>query len=209
MNYRSREKPAANRVTLVLCALYVLLSFLHKASAQENFAITNYFTERYLDFPMMKISIVPPDGFIKDTNDIGFVNLKYNSAIRAEELREGVTVSAADFLKSFDSIYHKDSLGMKLKESFNFKINGFDAHLVNLSGNIEGDDYIQWVLFIGDASDTYIVKGYIPEKRKKILEQQVRSALLSIFYEPDRRLLPPGADATTTSSAACSCHTKK
>lgn len=208
MNYQLRKKIKVNNIVLILCVLF-LLSLFSNALAQENFSITNYFTEHYRDFTMMKISIVPPEGFIKDTNEAGFINSKFNAAIRAEEVRKGISAASVDFMKNFDSASHKDSAGMKINESFSFKINGYDAHLVNLSGNVEGDDYIQWCLFIGDASETYIIRGYIPAKRKKVLEQQVRSSLLSVFYEPDRRLLPPGADATTTSSGACSCHTKK
>ena len=176
---------------------------------KETFSITNYFTERYRDFTMMKISIVPPDGFAKDNDEVGFLNRKNAAAIRAEEIRQGVSASSADFFKRFDSTEHKDSLGMKLLDAYNFKINGFEAHLVNLSGIVDGDDYIQWWMFIGDNSDTYVLKSFIPAKKKKALEQQVRSALLSVFYEPDKRLIPPGGDPTTTSSSACSCHNKK
>ncbi len=210
MNYELRGASRKNRVSYVLCVLHVVCFFcITKVSAQENFKITNYFTEHYRDFTMMKISIVPPEGFVKDTSEGGFINWKYNTAIRAQEVREGIGIASAMFLKSFDSVTHKDSLGIMLNETFNFKINGFDAHLINLSGSIEGEEYVQWLLFIGDASETYIIRGYIPAKRKKMLEHQVRSSLLSVFYESARILLPPGEDGTTTSSGACSCHTKK
>lgn len=179
------------------------------ASAQENFTITNYFTDRCRDFPMMKISIIPPDGFTKDTIEAGFINAKYASAIRAEEMRLGVAAAWSTISRSFDSIEHKDSLGMKLLDSYYFTINNFKAHLLNVAGKVDGEEYIEWWILIGDPSDSYIIKGYIPLHKKKALEQQVRSSLLSVFYEPDRRLIPLGADATTTSSSACSCHNKK
>jgi hypothetical protein len=175
---------------------------------QETFTITNYFNQHYRDFPMMKISIVPPEGFGKDTDQVGFLDSKNEAAIRAEEIKHDVRTASADFFKLFDSTGLNDSLGLKLLESYNFKINGYEAHLVNVSGKIEGEDYLQWRMFIGDTSDTYVLKSFIPAKKKNALEQKVRTALLSVFYEPDRRLIPIGVDPTTTSSSACNCHNK-
>jgi hypothetical protein len=195
---------------LLMGVLLFMTSFISvNVFAQDSFSITNYFTEKYRDFPMMKISIVPPDGFIKDTNEPGFINRKLSSAIRAQEIRNGIKIVAASFFKSFDTTKHKDSLGMKLLDSYEFRINKFEAHVAKISGEVEGDDYVQWLVFVGDSTDTYLIKGFIPESRKDKLEQQVRSSLLSVFYEPDRRLLPIGADPTTTSSVPCSCSTKK
>jgi hypothetical protein len=212
MNYELRKQSAKIYFAFVPWVIYGLFFFLTnipKVSAQKPFAITNYFTERYRDFPMMKISIIPPECFTKDTDQVGFLDSKDAAAIRAEEIKQGVHTTSADFFKLFDSTRRNDSLGVKLLELYNFNINGYEAHLVNVLGKIEGDDYLQWWIFIGDTSDTYIVKSFIPTGKKKVLEQQVRSALLSVFYEPDRRLIPFGVDPTTTSSSACNCHNKK
>jgi hypothetical protein len=203
------KKKSLGMSSLLIPSIIYALSLFSNAFCQENYTVTNYFSQRYRDFQMMKISIIPPDGFAKDTNGIGFVDLKNNAAIRAVELHQGVRAASAIFFNIFDSIEHKDSLGMKFLESYNFKINGYEANLVNLSGKVEGDSYIEWRILIGDNSNTYIVTGFIPANKKKILEQHVRSALLSVFYEPDRRLIPPGSDPTTTSSNACGCHSNK
>ncbi|MDP4229899.1 MAG: hypothetical protein Q8916_05780 [Bacteroidota bacterium] len=209
--WNTRERTTDSyRDVLLVGILFFMTSFISvKVFAQDSFSITNYFTEKYRDFPMMKVSIVPPDGFIKDTNEPGFINRKMSAAIRAQEIRQGIKTVAANFFKSFDSTKHKDSLGMKLLDSYEFRINKFEAHVAKISGEVEGDDYLQWLVFVGDSTDTYLVKGFIPEGRKDKLEQQVRSSLLSVFYEPDRRLIPIGADPTTTSSVPCSCSTKK
>ena len=190
---------------LFLLSIYSSLT----AFAQESFTLTNYFTPHYRDFTMMKISIVPPAGFAKDTDQVGFLDVKDAAAIRAEEIKKGVHEVSTIFLKRFDSTGHNDSLGLQFISQINFTINRFEAHLLNLSGIVDGDEYLQRWLFIGDTGDTYIVKGFIPEKKKKVLEQQVHNALLSVFYEPDRRLIPPGGDATGTSSSSCSCHNQK
>jgi len=194
-------------ITIVLAVLQVS-SNIFAQEKQETFTITNYVSQRYRDFQMMKISIVPPEGFAKDTDQAGFLDSKDAAAIRADEKKQSVHSAAPEFFKLFDSSGHNDSLGLKLLGSFNFKINGYESHLVNLSGKIEGEDYLLWWLFIGDASDTYIVKSYIPVIKKNELEQRVRTALLSVFYEPDRRLIPPGGDPTTTGTSSCNCHTK-
>ena len=198
------------KLTLILISTMLLSSMPALAQEkQESFTVTNYFSERYRDFQGTKISIVPPDGYFKDTLDIGFVNIKNGSALRTEERREDVSFVASSFFKNFDTLSHKDSLGAELHESFNFRINGFQSHLVHLSTIVDGEDYLEWILFIGDKSYTYIVKGFIPRSKQVELELPVRTALLSVFYEPDRRIIPAGVDATTTSSSSCSCHSKK
>ncbi len=199
------------RLIRVPLFIFAFISFFcqEKIFAQETFTITNYFTQNYRDFSMTKISIIPPAVFAKDTDQTGFLDAKDAAAIRADEIKDGVHESSTAFLKHFDSTGRNDSLGLKLLQQFNFTINGYEAHLVNLSGFVEGEEYLQWWMFIGDKSDTYIVKGFIPASKKNILDQQVRTSLLSVFYEPDRRLIPPGGDPTTTSSSSCSCHNKK
>lgn len=199
---------SCSSVAYVLCVLFSF-QIISKASAQENFAITNYFSPQYRDFQMMKVSIIPPAGFEKDTEVAGFINIKNGAAIRAQEIKQSIKQTSDYFFSHFDSTEHKDSLGMKLIETFNFKINGFESHLVNMTGKVEEEDYLEWRLFIGDTSSTYIINGFMPANGRTSLEQQIRSALLSVFYEPDRRLIPPGGDATTTSSSACNCHNKK
>jgi len=190
--------------------LIFLLIFGHTiVFAQESFTITNYFTQDYRDFPMMKISIIPPSGFPKDTDQAGFLDPKDAAAIRADEIKLGAHEAATGFIKKFDSTGRNDSLGLKLLQQFNFRINGYEALLVNVSGIVEGEEYLQWWIFIGDKSDTYIVKGFIPAKKKNLLESQVRTSLLSVFFEPDRRLILPGTDPTTTSTSSCSCHNQK
>lgn len=195
-------------VAYVLCILFSFLS-VNVASAQENFAITNYFSPKYRDLTMMKISLIPPVGFIRDTEMLGFIDREHGAALRAELIKQSIDSTSNYFFAHFDSIEHKDSLGMKIIESFHFRINGFIAHLVNMTSKVEGNDYLEWRLFIGDTSSTYLIKGFMPANGSKNLEQQIRSALLSVFYEPDRRLLPPGTDPTTTSTSACNCHNKK
>ncbi|MEP7235296.1 MAG: hypothetical protein ABI778_08370 [Ignavibacteriota bacterium] len=174
----------------------------------ETFAITNYVSDRYRDLQMMKISIVPPQGFVRDTDQIGFIDSKNASAIRAEEIQKGIEVACSGFLNLFDSTGKSDSLGLRLLDKFDFAINGFKAHLVSLSGKLESENYDEWWLFIGDKTETYILKGFLPHNKKAELEQAIRSSLLSVFYEPDRRLIPPGGDPTITGSSSCNCHNK-
>ena len=197
------------RFIRVICVqLFFFSLFTVNVHAQDSFTITNYFTENYRDFPFMKISIIPPAGFQKDTLALGFYSKKYSSALRATEMRIGIAAATEIFFKSFDSITKKDSAGMTLLESYSFKINGFEAKLASLYGKIEGEDYFEWRIFIGDKLNTYIVKGYFPASRKNEIDHDIRTALLSVFYEPDRRILPPNSDWTMTSSGKCACQRK-
>ena len=194
-------------VTIVL-VMFCLCSNIFAQEKKDVFNITNYFSPQYRDFQMMKISIVPPQGFVRDTDQVGFLDSKNAAAIRAEVIKHGILSTSADFFNLFDSNQRNDSLGLKMLESFNFRINGYEAHLVDLSGSVEGSEYLQWWMLIGDSTETYVVKSFIPLTKKGELEQRVRTALLSIFYEPERRLIPVGVDPTTTGTSSCNCHNK-
>jgi hypothetical protein len=206
-------------VIRVLLLFFVFVTASLKAAAQENFTVMNYFTDHYRDFPMMKISIIPPAGFVKDTTEPGFINSNDNASIRAIEIKKNVDSAFADFFFGIDStgrqgkytlgIIHAGSAPMELLEVYDFTINGFSAHLLKVFEYTEGEKYFVWTLFIGDAETAYMINGYLPKRKQQELDRQIRSSLLSAFYEPQRRIIPPGVDPTTTGSSACSCHNKK
>jgi hypothetical protein len=208
INYKLRIANYEADATRVICVLLFFFIFISNTFAQDTFTITNYFTENYRDFPLTKISIIPPAGFEKDTLALGFFSKRYSSALRVGEMQMGIKSSVEKFFKSFDSLNRKDSAGMTLLESYSFKINGFDAKLASLYGKIEGEEYFEWRVFIGDSVNTYIVKGYFPASKKTEIDHDIRTALLSVFYEPDRRILPPNSDWTMTSSTKCACQRK-
>jgi hypothetical protein len=218
-NYELRKQSTTIRSIHVVCVPLFILIFSFKVSAQDNFTITNYFTNRYRDFPMSKISIIPPAGFEKDTIQSGFIDRKNNASIRTLEIKKNVDSAFADFFIGLDSSGRqgKYKLGIintltgpiELLEVYDFTINGFSAHLLKIFEYTEGDKYFVWTLFVGDSARTYMINGFLPKRKQKELDQQIRTSLLSVFYEPDRRILPVGADATTTGSSACGCHSQK
>jgi hypothetical protein len=206
---RMRNYELVKKYLICFEVFLIVFCFSTDIFAQESLTITNYFTDRYRDFPMSKVSIIPAKGFEKDSESPGFINRKYASAIRSEEMHAGILETSKNFFNSFDSIHHKDSLGVLISNSLHVLINGFSAYFSELSGNIDGENYSEQIVIIGDNANSYILKGYFPAEKKSELEKEMRTSLLSVFYEPDRRILPPGADATTTSSSACSCHNQK
>jgi hypothetical protein len=212
---RKQSPPAL--LTGLLCAILLVLSFT-SAEAQNNFTITNYFSEKYRDFPMSKISIIPPAGFVKDTAEFGFISRSNNSSIRVIDMKKNVDTVFESFIHGVDStgrsgkyklgIINTETGPIEVLEIYDFKINGFSSHLVKLFEYTEGEKYFVWTLFTGDTATTYMINGFLPKRKQNELEQPIRNALLSVFYEPNRRILPIGADATSTSVSACGCHDK-
>ncbi len=199
------------KTLLLVIALLVVEAGVERAVAQEGsnaLTITNYVSEKYRDFPLTKVSIILPDGFVSDSDSFGFINKQHHASLVVDDHRENVLMAANEFIKMFNDSDHTDTLHHKLIESYWCKINGFDGFLVGMSSPDSPDRISQWWMFIGDHSGSYVIRGVLPEKRDDEISKQIRNALLTVFYEPDRRLVAPGADPTTTGTSACRCHQK-
>ncbi|MEI8134712.1 MAG: hypothetical protein WCH46_06485 [bacterium] len=217
---RNYESAKIHTIRVIGVLFFFASLFLASQSvvAQGSNPITNYFTEKYRDFPMLHISIIPPTGFEKDTVEPGFIKRKDRTYIRAIELKEQIDSAFKHFFVGLDTTgeHGKYLAGMlylpsgpiKVLEAYDFRINHYQAHLVKLSEYTDRDDYYVWTLFIGDSTHTTMVNGFFPKSKAGELDSQIRTSLLSVFYEPDRRILLPGADPTTTSSSGCNCHNK-
>ncbi len=197
---------------LLIVALLTIGAGVEYSVAQQRsdaLTITNYVSEKYRDFPLTKVSIIPPDGFVSDSDSFGFTNKAHNASLVVDDHRENVLMAANEFIKMFNDSDHTDTLHRKLIESYWCKINGFDGFLAGLSNPDSPDRISQWWMFIGDHGGSYVIRGILPEKGDEEISKQIRNALITVFYEPDRRLVAPGADPTTTGTSACRCHQKQ
>jgi hypothetical protein len=189
------------------CIFFFCIAALGSLRAQETPSITNYVTDKYVDIHGSLTSIMPPTGFTR--SETGFVQSKSDAMICVEHLHDAVLLSEYKFLRSFDTASHKDSAGSEMTESMRFRINGFEALLVKLKIFTNDDTYYGWRLYIGDENSSDVLTGsYLTEKESQ-LGNAIRTSLLSAFFDKDKRILPVGADPTTTSSSACKCNEKK
>ncbi len=194
---------------IIFCGVWLLIA-MTRLSAQP-ITITNYFTERYRDIPMTRISLLLPDDFVWDTLDNEYRNEQQNITLRSEEVSNAFLQVRAEFLSRFtqaSDAYLSDSLGFLLTSSERFRINGFDAMLCSLlvSDDWHSDIEHSW-LFIGDSTRTYVIKmigGHSDASRR-----DKQTTLLSVIYDPARVIIPRGGDPTVKSSSSCKCNDKK
>jgi hypothetical protein len=194
---------------IIFCGVWLLIA-MTRLSAQP-ITITNYFTERYRDIPMTRISLLLPDGFVWDTLDNEYRNEQQNITLRSEEVSNAFPQVRAEFLSRFtqaSDAYLSDSLGFLLTSSERFRINGFDAMLCSLlvSDDWHSDIEHTW-LFIGDSTRTYVIK--MIGGRSDASRRDKQTTLLSVIYDPARVIIPRGGDPTVKSSSSCKCNDKK
>lgn len=194
---------------IIFCGVWLLIA-MTRLSAQP-ITITNYFTERYRDIPMTRISLLLPDGFVWDTLDNEYRNEQQNITLRSEEVSNAFPQVRAEFLSRFtqaSDAYLSDSLGFLLTSSERFRINGFDAMLCSLlvSDDWHSDIEHTW-LFIGDSTRTYVIK--MIGGRSDASRHDKQTTLLSVIYDPARVIIPRGGDPTVKSSSSCKCNDKK
>ncbi len=200
------------KATLLLIVLLTITLGVQQGYAQERhdaLTITNYVSEKYRDFPLTKVSIILPEGFVSDSDTFGFSNKQHTASLVVDDHRENVLMAVTEFIKNFNDSDHTDSLHRKLIESYWCKINGYDGFLAGIANPDSQERISQWWMFIGDRSGSYVIRGILPENGDDAISKQIRNALLTVFYEPDRRLVAPGADPSTTGTSACRCHQKQ
>lgn len=177
---------------------------------EHTINVTNYLTESYRDYPFTKISLNIPNEFVFSPIDNGFRAEKTSSVIRIETVTAPASEVIHSFLDRFDSATAVDSFGFTLIDKMNILLNKtYPGSLVELTAEVDGDEYRHIWLFVGDDSKTYVIKGMTPEENGETELRMLRGVMLSTFYDPTRIILAPGQDPTTTSSSACKCNDKK
>ncbi len=95
-----------------------------------------------------------------------------------------------------------DAIEGSLLQEWDVPINARSSKLFKIQTSLGGDDHLQYVLFTGDTATGYRVTGSVHEDELE-LAPQVKKAVLSIFFDPER--ITRGQNPTQTSASPCNC----
>jgi hypothetical protein len=136
-------------------------------------------TEKYKPVAGTKISLIPPKGFIDSKSFSGFQN-EDGASIMVSELPADYTI----IVNSFTADAFK-SKGMTLIDRQTIDFRNSKATLLKVSQKGNGITYLKQMLVFGDSLKTIMVNGIYPEEIKNI-EPDIKSSLLSAYYNPDQ-----------------------
>lgn len=170
---------------VLLLFITIFSSFVLFAQTGKNQAIeiSNEKTDKYKEVSGMQISIIPPRDFIESDRFTGFEHKIAGSSIMISEVPGDVHHNFLGFSKA-----NMMKAGMIVENELLYQINGFDALFQKGQQGAYGKIYTKYVLVIGDYKKTFLLSASIPIETSQTHKDEVKKSLLSIIYEPDKKV---------------------
>ena len=145
---------------------------------------TNTLTAEHINIEGTKISLIPPDGFIKATNFLGLQQNQSGSTIMVLDIPGPFSETSKGLTKEGFL-----SQGVEVKEIEKITINNLPAIFVTGEQNAHGNIYTKYVLCFGSENETIMINGAIPNNLNEIAIA-VKNSILTSFYEADKKINP-------------------
>lgn len=145
---------------------------------------TNVLTAKHINIEGTKISLIPPDGFIKATNFLGLQQNQSGSTIMVLDI-------PAPFSETSKGLTKEGFLsqGVDVKEIENLTLNNLPAVLVTGEQHAHGNIYKKYVLCFGTENETMMINASISNNLKEIAIA-LKNSILTSFYEADKKINP-------------------
>lgn len=167
-----------NRIITLTIFFFIIMSTF----GQEK--IENTLTNEHISILGTKISIIPPKGFAKASNFLGFQQDNSGSSIMVadipgpfSEISKGMTKKG--FL----------SQGVEVKKIENLFINNNSVLFVTGKQNAFGNNYTKFILVIGSEKETVMINAVCPENFEQI-GNELKKSLFSVYYDADKKINP-------------------
>ncbi|MDD2635673.1 MAG: hypothetical protein PHW82_09270 [Bacteroidales bacterium] len=142
--------------------------------------INNNLDANYQIVAGTKIQMSLPKGFVKSTSYNGFTHKIAGTSIVITELPSDVNRSFLGFDKK--SLFKS---GVILDKTSFYKINGFDALLIEGKQSAYNRVYSRIMLVIGDVNCSYLISASVLSSASVKHKQEVKKALLGVYYDAD------------------------
>lgn len=166
------------KITIISCFL-IQISFV---TAQNN--IKNEITTNHLNVSGTKISLIPPKGFTKAQNFVGFQQDESGSTIMLmdipgpfSEVSKGMTTQ--NFL----------SKGVEVKSIEEYILNGKKGLFLTAEQNAYGKIFSKFIFVFGTENETIMINGAFPNNLMEI-GKEIKTSILSSFYDENKKINP-------------------
>ncbi len=164
--------------------LAILISIFQITTVLGQKSVTNILTAGHINIAGTKISIIPPQGFTKASDFLGFQQELSGSSIMFLDVPGPFSEISKGFTKE-----NFLSQGVQVQEIENLVINGLPAIFVTGEQNAYGNEYIKFVLSFGTEKETIMINGAYPKNLNET-GTDIKSAMLTAYYEPDKVINP-------------------
>jgi hypothetical protein len=141
-------------------------------------------TSKHTNIEGTKISLIPPNGFIKAVNFLGVQQNQSGSTIMILDIPGPFSETSKAFTKEAFL-----SQGVEVKELEKITLNNLPAIFITGEQNAHGNIYTKYVLCFGTENETILINGAIPNNLKEIAKE-VKNSMLTSFYEADKKINP-------------------
>jgi hypothetical protein len=127
-----------------------------------------------------QVSLTPPEGFRPSTRFSGFENAETQASIMISEL-PGPFSEVNKMLVPEQLAKQRMTLLSRSDE----KINGSDAILAHVTQRYAGDEFLKWMLIVGDESKTRMIVATFSKENETALKDALRKSVLSATWTND------------------------
>ena len=156
--------------------------------------IENQSTNRYLNIPSSRFSLLSPDGFHLSTSFKGLESSQYQGQIRVKEIK------GQSFRAKFDGFSSRLARGQKVFKQETLTINGVEAAFICFQSEqptlavSEDLHMINMVLLLGNERFLALLTASYPLKWHETIGPDVEKSLKSVIYDPMRSPIQPTFD---------------
>lgn len=176
------------QIVLAILLIAVSIAGMNQGINSKAIEINNSDSDKYTTIETTKIKIILPDGFTRK-NATTYEHTLAESYISVQPLDGDVNRNFYTFDKK--TMFQAGIVVMK--ETF-FKINGFEAMMIDGDQYINEKEFAVSILLIGNCTQTYLIMGSTPKPIRNNLNIEITTSLLSVIFDPNM-------ETTQTSSA--------
>ena len=175
-----------NRIILVILFVVAGLTSLCQGINSKAIEITNADSDEYTTIETTKLKLILPKSFTR-RNATTYENILAESYISVQPLDGDVNRNFYTFDKK--SMFQAGIV--VLKETF-FKINGFDAMVIDGEQYINEKELAVSILIIGNCTQSYLIMGSTPKPIQNNMNIEITNSLLSVIFDPKMESQPIG-----------------
>ncbi len=174
------------KIIIVALLLMASLASVGQGINSKAIEITNTDSDEYTQIVGTKIKLKLPSGFTR-RNSYTYENSLSESFISVKDLDGDINRNFYTFDKN--AMFHAGIV--VLKETF-FKINGFEAMMIDGEQYIDSKELAVSILLIGNLSQTYLIMGSTPKPIRNNMNIAITNSLLSVIFIPDMEISSEG-----------------
>ncbi|MBP8994786.1 MAG: hypothetical protein KBG30_13400 [Bacteroidales bacterium] len=167
------------RILFIFTLCFFAFSLFSQSINTKAIEKTNNINANYKTVVGTKIKLIPPRGFTESKSFTGFQHELAGSSIIVSEIPGEVNRN----MIGLDKKYLIKTGVIVDKQTF-YKINGFDAMLIEGKQVAYGKTYNKIMLLTGDIYRSYLISASMPSNVSQRHIEEVKESVLGVIYDP-------------------------